>query len=242
MERFLQRHFRKGVIALAAFVLFTFLIKVIDVKPIGPEGSKVGFAALNGFVFRFFEHVVSQGDIDIGKTDRVEIVELVVAFPAGLSAHDDIDQVGVDVGIFQAPYLVKTAEGLRAVLDNLPAIADDLVSFQDGLVVVFPASDMAVESALFAPGAAKNGLLAAYRCNNHVGFPGGVFIIAMAGYEFNVGIKRGHLCDKLVFSLFSPGSDFADFQIGQHGFHAYKVHSGHLAGAYEANDLRVLSG
>ena len=52
MERFLQRHFRKGVIALAAFVLFTFLIKVIDVKPIGPEGSKVGFAALNGFVFR----------------------------------------------------------------------------------------------------------------------------------------------------------------------------------------------
>ena len=52
MERFLQKHFRKGVIALTAFVLFTFLIKVIDVKPIGPEGSAVGFAALNGFVFR----------------------------------------------------------------------------------------------------------------------------------------------------------------------------------------------
>ena len=52
MERFLQKHFRKGVIALTAFVLFTFLIKVIDVKPIGPEASAVGFAALNSFVFR----------------------------------------------------------------------------------------------------------------------------------------------------------------------------------------------
>ena len=51
MERFLRDHFRKGVIWLAVFILFTLLIKVIDVKPIGPEESKVGFAALNGFVF-----------------------------------------------------------------------------------------------------------------------------------------------------------------------------------------------
>ena len=50
MERFLRDHFRKGVIWLAVFILFTLLIKVIDVKPIGPEESKVGFAALNGFV------------------------------------------------------------------------------------------------------------------------------------------------------------------------------------------------
>ena len=30
------------------FLLFTLLVKVIDVKAIGPEGSKVGWAALNG--------------------------------------------------------------------------------------------------------------------------------------------------------------------------------------------------
>ena len=52
MDKFLREHFRKGVIVLAAFILFTLLIRVIDVKPIGPEDSKVGFAALNGFVFR----------------------------------------------------------------------------------------------------------------------------------------------------------------------------------------------
>lgn len=36
--------------ALAAFALWTAAIQVADVQPIGPEGSKVGFAQMNGFV------------------------------------------------------------------------------------------------------------------------------------------------------------------------------------------------
>ena len=39
-----------GVTFLAAFVLWTFLVVSVDVRPIGPEGSSVGFAALNGSV------------------------------------------------------------------------------------------------------------------------------------------------------------------------------------------------
>ena len=35
---------------LAAFVLWTVLISLVDIRPIGPNGSRVGFAALNGFV------------------------------------------------------------------------------------------------------------------------------------------------------------------------------------------------
>ena len=35
---------------LASFVLWTIVIQRIDVQPIGPRGSTVGFAALNGFV------------------------------------------------------------------------------------------------------------------------------------------------------------------------------------------------
>ncbi len=36
-----------GFILLAAFLFFTLLVKIVDVKPIGPQGSRVGFAALN---------------------------------------------------------------------------------------------------------------------------------------------------------------------------------------------------
>ena len=39
-----------GVSLLAAFVLWTVSVRFVDVQPIGPEGSTVGFAALNGFV------------------------------------------------------------------------------------------------------------------------------------------------------------------------------------------------
>lgn len=37
---------------LAAFVLWTWAVTAIDVQPIGPNGTAVGFAALNGFVHR----------------------------------------------------------------------------------------------------------------------------------------------------------------------------------------------
>lgn len=36
-----------GTLLLTAFVIWTILIQVIDVRPIGPEGTSVGFAALN---------------------------------------------------------------------------------------------------------------------------------------------------------------------------------------------------
>ena len=36
--------------ALTAFVLWTAAVKIIDVQPIGPQNSSVGFATLNAFV------------------------------------------------------------------------------------------------------------------------------------------------------------------------------------------------
>lgn len=37
---------------LAAFVLWTVAVCIVDVQPIGPNGSSVGFAAINGFVHK----------------------------------------------------------------------------------------------------------------------------------------------------------------------------------------------
>ena len=34
--------------ALAAFALWTVLLRFVDVQPIGPDGSRVGFASING--------------------------------------------------------------------------------------------------------------------------------------------------------------------------------------------------
>ena len=39
-----------GILLLMGFVVWTFLIQTVDVQPIGPNGSSVGFAALNGWV------------------------------------------------------------------------------------------------------------------------------------------------------------------------------------------------
>ena len=44
--------FGLGAGLLAAFGLWTLAVCLIDVQPIGPDGSAVGFAALNGFLHR----------------------------------------------------------------------------------------------------------------------------------------------------------------------------------------------
>ena len=48
-----QKHFCAAVCLLAAFVLWTAAISLIDVQVIGPNASAVGFAALNGAFHRF---------------------------------------------------------------------------------------------------------------------------------------------------------------------------------------------
>jgi len=48
----MRKTFRAAVCMLAAFALWTAAVCCIDVRPIGPKESAVGFAALNGFFHR----------------------------------------------------------------------------------------------------------------------------------------------------------------------------------------------
>ena len=45
-----KKKFLIGAGFLAAFVLWTVLVSLVDIRAIGPNGSSVGFAALNGYV------------------------------------------------------------------------------------------------------------------------------------------------------------------------------------------------
>ena len=48
-----KKKFLIGAGFLAAFVLWTVLVSLVDIRAIGPNGSSVGFAALNGYVHKF---------------------------------------------------------------------------------------------------------------------------------------------------------------------------------------------
>ena len=50
MEKIRKKMFFMGAGFLGAFVLWTVLVSVVDVRAIGPNGSSVGFATLNGYV------------------------------------------------------------------------------------------------------------------------------------------------------------------------------------------------
>ena len=50
MEKKNKKRLVLGASLVVAFVLWTVFVRFVDVQAIGPEGSSVGFAALNGFV------------------------------------------------------------------------------------------------------------------------------------------------------------------------------------------------
>jgi len=53
MKRTGKKRIFVGAGFLAAFVLWTVLVSFVDIRAIGPNGSSVGFAALNGYVHKF---------------------------------------------------------------------------------------------------------------------------------------------------------------------------------------------
>lgn len=63
-----------AVALMGAFMIFTFLVSVVDVKPIGPMESEVGFAALNGRL----RDAIGFSERWYGITDKLGLLALAV--------------------------------------------------------------------------------------------------------------------------------------------------------------------
>lgn len=49
-----KKSFWLGILFLLFFIIWTLLVKFVDVKAIGPNGSSVGFACINSLIHKFF--------------------------------------------------------------------------------------------------------------------------------------------------------------------------------------------
>lgn len=54
MQKETKKYLVIGGVLFLLFIVFTVMVKTIDVQPIGPENSLVGFAKINNFVFNYF--------------------------------------------------------------------------------------------------------------------------------------------------------------------------------------------
>lgn len=76
MKNKIKRTFCFAVIMLATFTIWTALIRIIDVKAIGPNGSEVGFASLN----RFFHNLTGVNMTLYNITDWLGLVPIAFCF------------------------------------------------------------------------------------------------------------------------------------------------------------------
>lgn len=76
MKKKIKKNFLVAVCLLAAFILWTVVVRFVDVEAIGPEGSSVGFAKLNGF----FHSLTGVNMTLYTVTDWLGLVPLAVCF------------------------------------------------------------------------------------------------------------------------------------------------------------------
>ena len=76
MEKKNKKRLVLGASLIVAFVLWTVFVRLVDVQPIGPEGSSVGFATLN----RFVHELTGVNPVLYIVTDWLGLIPIAVAF------------------------------------------------------------------------------------------------------------------------------------------------------------------
>ena len=128
----------------------------------------------------------------------------------------------MDVVVRQLAVLVHPAEGLGAVLDRLPVVADDLVALLGDGILVLPAADVAVEGAGLHPCGFQQWRLGAGGGDDDVGAVDAASPGRSRPDEFHLREDRRHLRDELLFLLGGLGADPAVLELGRAVFIAMR--------------------
>ena len=118
-----------AVIFLAAFVLWTILVKIVDVKAIGPNGSSVGFALLNGA----FHELTGVHWMLYDITDVMIVLPFAIVFIFGVTGlcqwikRKNLLKVDADIialGIFYIIVLMVYLFFQKVVIDYRPVLIE----------------------------------------------------------------------------------------------------------------------
>ena len=111
MQTETRRKFYTAIILLAAFILWTVLVCLVDVQPIGPDHSTVGFATLNGF----FHHLIGVNWTLYAITDWLGLVPLGVMLAFAILGlcqwvhRKALKKVDFDILVLGGSYLLTLA-------------------------------------------------------------------------------------------------------------------------------------
>lgn len=116
----MKKNLNRSFVWLFAFVTWTIAVCTVDVQPIGPDGSPVGFAVLNGW----FHGITGVHMTLYTMTDWLELIPIVICVGFGLLGltqwirRKSIRKVDADILILGAFFLVVIAGYL--VFDTVP--------------------------------------------------------------------------------------------------------------------------
>ena len=111
MRRKTKRNFAVTTVLAMGFILFTAIVKLADVRPIGPENSFVGLATLNDVVLHFFGENLMWYTI----TDWLGVAAILVAFGFAILGlvqwikRKSLKQVDVSIYVLGVFYVLVVA-------------------------------------------------------------------------------------------------------------------------------------